>query len=89
MHCNPISRPKPCAQGACGQVLVHYQLREAEGGLDRLLDAADPMDDVHTALQTDLARLAATYDSADLLDSAPRPPAARSSSNRQSRPFHT
>jgi hypothetical protein len=85
VHCTPSLG----AQGACGQVLVHYQLREAEGGLDRLLDAADPMDDLHTALQTDLARLAAAYDSADLLDSAPRPLAARSSSTRQSRPFHT
>ncbi len=49
---------------------MHYHLRE--GALDRLLDASDPMDDLHTALQTDLARLAAAYDSADLLDSACR-----------------
>ena len=49
---------------------MHYQLSAADGALDRLVDSADPMADVHAALQTDLSRLAAGYDSAELLHSA-------------------
>ncbi len=51
---------------------MHYQLRAEEGALERLLDTADPMEDVHAAVQTDLARLAAGYDSKDLLLGARR-----------------
>lgn len=53
------------------QVLVHYQLSSDSGALNRLLDSGDPMASMYAALETDLARLAAGYDSSALLESAP------------------
>ena len=51
------------------QILVHYQLSGESDALNRLIESVDPIANVHAALETDLARLAAGYDSSELLES--------------------